>query len=75
MPIVTVQMLSGRTAEQKSALIEGLANVVIETLAVPEEAIRIVLTEVAPEDWGNGRQTMAQLRAAAAAAAAAAARP
>jgi 4-oxalocrotonate tautomerase len=63
LPIINVQMLRGRTPEQKSALIEALANTVMETLAVPEEAIRIILTDVAPEDWGNGSRTMAQIRA------------
>jgi 4-oxalocrotonate tautomerase len=62
-PIITVQMLSGRTPEQKSALIEALATTVMETLAVPEEAIRIILIDVAPENWGNGSRSVAQIRA------------
>lgn len=62
MPLINVQFLEGRTPEQKSALIERLATVVVETLDVPEDAIRIILTEVSPDHWGVGVRSMAALR-------------
>jgi 4-oxalocrotonate tautomerase len=62
MPIINVQMLSGRTPEQKGALIKELAEATIRALGVPEDAVRIVLTEVETEHWGVGPRTMADLR-------------
>ena len=62
MPLINVQMLSGRTPAQKSAFIKELAEAAIRTLGVPEEAIRVVLTEVEPEHWGVGTRTMADIR-------------
>jgi 4-oxalocrotonate tautomerase len=61
-PIINVQFLEGRTREHKGVLIERLANVLVETLDVPEDAIRIILTEVSPDDWGVGGRSMAALR-------------
>lgn len=62
MPIINVQMLTGRTATQKTAFIEQLAQAAIKTLDVPEQAITIVLTEVSPDDWAAGSRNMTELR-------------
>jgi 4-oxalocrotonate tautomerase len=56
--------LSGRTSAQKSALISELAGAAKRALGVPDEAIRIVLAEIPPENWGVGSLTMAALQAA-----------
>ena len=64
MPLINIQMLSGRTPEQKNALMERVAQATVDTLGVPEEAIRIVLSEVAPEHWGIGARSMAALKLA-----------
>lgn len=60
MPIINVQMLSGRTAEQKQQLIRELAEGTIRALDVPEQAIRILLTEVEPQHWGVGTISKAE---------------
>ena len=62
MPVITVHMLNGRTAAQKGALIAELADAAKRTLGVPDEAIRVLLTEIPPEHWGVGSRTMAELR-------------
>ena len=64
MPLINVQMLAGRTADQKATLIRELAQTTRKVLGVPEEALRIILTEVPPEHWGVGSRSMAQIRAA-----------
>lgn len=63
MPLINVQMLAGRTADQKRALIQELAEAAKRVLGVPDEALRIILTDVPPENWGVGHRTMAELRA------------
>lgn len=62
MPLVTVQMLEGRSSDTKRTLIRRIGEALTATLNVPEEAIRITLLEVAPENWGVGCHTMAELR-------------
>ena len=63
MPAIHVHMLTGRTPEQKKAFIKAIAEVTVDILAVPEDAVRIILTEVAPEHWGIGSRDMAEIRA------------
>lgn len=59
LPLINVQMLTGRTPEQKRALMRGLAQATMDSLGVPEAAIRVILTEVAPEHWGVGLKSKA----------------
>ena len=58
MPIINVQMLAGRSPAQKATLVERLARAAIETLGVPDDAVRIVVHDVSPHDWGVGTRTM-----------------
>ena len=39
MPVINVQMLSGRSAVQKKSFIEEVATVAMRTLGVPEQAV------------------------------------
>lgn len=59
MPVINVQMLAGRSAEQKSALIRELAEGTVRALGVPEQSIRILLAEVEPAHWGIGARSKA----------------
>jgi 4-oxalocrotonate tautomerase len=58
-PVINVQLLSGRTSEQKAALIRELAEGAIRALGVPEQSIRVLLTEVEPAHWGVGARSKA----------------
>ena len=64
MPVITVQMLDGRTVAQKKALIAELAEAAKRALGVPDEAIRVLLNEMPPEHYGVGSRTMAEMRSA-----------
>jgi len=63
MPIISVQMVSGRTAAQKSSFIKLVTDIAVQTLDVPQRAVTIVLTEVGAENWSVGGRTMVELRA------------
>ncbi|NJM09284.1 2-hydroxymuconate tautomerase family protein [Candidatus Gracilibacteria bacterium] len=58
MPIVRIDMLSGRTSEQKSELIRRVTAAVVESLAVKPEQVRVLLYELPPEHWAVGGETM-----------------
>lgn len=64
MPVINVQLVSGRTPDQKSAFIKEVAQVAMRILEVPESAVTIILSEVQPEHWGVGSRTMTEVRAA-----------
>ncbi|PLX32240.1 MAG: 4-oxalocrotonate tautomerase [Ignavibacteria bacterium] len=61
MPIITAHILEGRSSEQKSALIRGMTDVVVKTLHVPAESVRIILTEMKKDEYGIGGKTAKEL--------------
>lgn len=51
MPIITVQMLTGRTPAQKKDLAMTLAAECARICGLSPQAVKVVLQEVAPENW------------------------
>ncbi|HEY0315418.1 MAG TPA: 2-hydroxymuconate tautomerase family protein [Sphingomonas sp.] len=60
MPIITVNLLTGRDRAQKTTLIRALADAAVEALGVPLASVRVILNEVPPEHWGIGNETKAE---------------
>lgn len=63
MPIVTVNLLVGRDKETKTQLIRNVCAAVTETLGVPPESVRIMLNEIAVENYGIAGQPVLEYRA------------
>ena len=63
MPFVQVSMGSGRTPEQKRALLDGISEVVHTTLGADYESIRVWIVELEPDDVMLGQETLAERRA------------
>jgi len=55
MPIIQVNMIEGRSDEQKEALIEAIATAVMNTIDAPEENIRVIINEAEKRHWGIGK--------------------
>lgn len=64
MPIVNIQMLPGRSAEQKRAMLKEVTDAIVRTIGAPPQNVRVVLTEVAPEHWAVGGVSKAEELAA-----------
>lgn len=54
MPIITVKMATGRTVEQKRALVDALTKAVVETLDVNEEWVTVLIEEYDRNNWATG---------------------
>jgi len=63
MPFVQVSMGTGRTPEQKRALLEGISEVVHTTLGADYETIRVWIVELEPDDVMLGQETLTERRA------------
>lgn len=61
MPVVRVQMLPGRTPEQKRLLIAELTRIMVEVAGASPAAVYVLIDEVDPENWGRGGFQMAEL--------------
>jgi len=51
MPIVHIDLLEGRSQEQKRNLVREVTKAICETVNVAPEQVRIVLSEMAPEHY------------------------
>jgi 4-oxalocrotonate tautomerase len=51
MPMITVEWLEGRTAQQKARLTEAITRAVTDIAGVPREQVWIVFRDVKRSDW------------------------
>ncbi len=54
MPLIQVQMFTGRTPQQKRDLVRALTDAFVETAGSTPESIDVILTDVEPSDWAQG---------------------
>jgi 4-oxalocrotonate tautomerase len=59
MPVITVQMLAGRSSEQKEQLIGELTRVMETVVGVDGERVQVIITEVPEGNWGRGGAPLA----------------
>jgi 4-oxalocrotonate tautomerase len=50
MPIVQIEMLEGRTLEQKKVLVEKVTQAIVESVGAPPENITIIIREMLREN-------------------------
>jgi len=53
MPIVQIHLLEGRSVEQKRALVDKVTKAICETVNVPPDAVKIVLSDMARHDYAH----------------------
>lgn len=57
MPIVQIQLLEGRSIEQKKNIISEVTDAIVKSADVPKENIRVIITEIPHTHWGTGGKT------------------
>jgi 4-oxalocrotonate tautomerase len=63
MPIVTINILEGRSKEQKKELIKNVSAAVSETIAAPPETIRVIINEMPYDNYGLAGLPIKEYRA------------
>ncbi|MFT3759061.1 2-hydroxymuconate tautomerase [Thauera sp.] len=54
MPFAQINMLEGRTEEQKRAVIEKVTQALMDALGAPQQSVRVMINEVPKTNWGIG---------------------
>ncbi|MDD0840635.1 4-oxalocrotonate tautomerase [Curvibacter sp. HBC61] len=54
MPTYHVEMMEGRTIEQKKKLVEEITRVSVEILGGSPESVDIIITDIKRENWATG---------------------
>jgi 4-oxalocrotonate tautomerase len=54
MPNITVELLAGRSIEQRKAFARAVTDNAVEILGARQQDVRIVFTEITADDVANG---------------------
>lgn len=54
MPTIRVELLEGRTPEQKTALVKALTQALVESLGSKPESVDVVLFDIPRQNWATG---------------------
>lgn len=54
MPIIRIEMLPGRTVEQKREFAHAVTDLASDILGCGRDGIAVIFDEVAPHNWANG---------------------
>ncbi|MBE9397815.1 4-oxalocrotonate tautomerase [Pontibacterium sp. N1Y112] len=61
MPIAQINMMEGRTDEQKTALIRKVTDAIMDSLDAPEGNVRVLINEIPKKHFGIGGQSADKL--------------
>ena len=62
MPTYHIEMLEGRTVDQKKKLVEAITRVTVEVLGSAPESVDILITDVKRENWATGGRLWSEPR-------------
>jgi 4-oxalocrotonate tautomerase len=62
MPTYHVEMLEGRTLEQKKKLVEAITRVSVEILGGQPGSVDILITDIPPQNWATGGKLWSEPR-------------
>lgn len=60
MPMITVEWLEGRSAQQKAQLSDAITKAFVEVAKTPQEQVWIVFRDVKRSDWAMGGRPLAE---------------
>ncbi|GAV21970.1 4-oxalocrotonate tautomerase [Carboxydothermus pertinax] len=53
MPFIQIEMLEGRTVEQKRELVRRITEAVVDVVKCSPEAVKIIIRDMKPENYGE----------------------
>ncbi len=62
MPTYHVEMLEGRTLEQKKRLVEAITRVSVEILGGQPDSVDVLITDIRRETWSTGGKLWSEPR-------------
>ena len=54
MPVVKIEMLEGRTKQQKVKLVQAVTKALVDIANAKEESVTVVFSEYSKENWAQG---------------------
>ncbi|MFD3728456.1 4-oxalocrotonate tautomerase family protein [Streptomyces sp. NPDC058671] len=63
MPVITVNWWQGNDREARRELVAGITDVVTRVSGCPDDAVTVIVRDVAPDHWGRGGRLADESRA------------
>lgn len=60
MPYVKVEMVKGRTEDQKAAMAEAITEALVKLGGATPQSVWVVFQDVEKEDWASGGKLMSR---------------
>ncbi|MBI4436865.1 MAG: 4-oxalocrotonate tautomerase [Candidatus Omnitrophica bacterium] len=54
MPVVKIEMLEGRTKQQKAQLVQAVTQALVDIAKAKPESVTVVFSEYSKENWAQG---------------------
>jgi 4-oxalocrotonate tautomerase len=61
MPVAVINIVEGRTEQQKLALIQEMTEAIVRAIDAPRENVRIIINDMPKENFGIAGQSAKQL--------------
>lgn len=62
MPTYHIEMMEGRTPDQKKKLVEAITRVTVEVLGVTPESVDILIADIRRDNWATGGKLWSEPR-------------
>ena len=62
MPTIRVDLLEGRTVEQKRAFVQAVTEVVVSTLGGSADSVDVIFTDIAKHNWATAGKLWSEPR-------------
>jgi 4-oxalocrotonate tautomerase len=62
MPSYHVEMMEGRTIDQKKKLVEAITRVSVEILGGVADSVDVIITDIRRENWATGGKLWSEPR-------------
>lgn len=53
MPVVNIQLLAGRSKEQKSKMAKAITEAISDIAGAKPEGVHVIFSDVEKDDWAN----------------------
>jgi len=60
MPLVTIQLLEGRSVEQKKQLVEAITKALVDIAKTEPEAVTIIFDDYPRHNWARAGRLMSE---------------
>ncbi len=54
MPIVTIELIEGRSVEQKREMAKKITEAIVEITKIPQDAVEIIFHDMKKENYSKG---------------------